>query len=356
MVLTSSRLNQVPLRALSAVPFLLVAIWCFSTMKPEKVVAFSQPAAESGFIEWNGGNLKMLDQFYGIEPLDQAFHGAMASFAPSTLGYDSISSWQFFQFLVDMGPLYTIWFLESTRALHTWTPAYFPTLFALLGQVVGVGTVVPLFYFLSVVFGPSQTDIAKAPRRQSSCQSNVFVVPLIILFHTSVVFAMFLAPDLSARHYWTWAWQLSPLWIGLGNMAVHQVLSLLGWKGSSSSFIAPKQMLEVMGLISSGVWAYTVLFSPHSLWALFVPQTGPQTGLVPHMRKALQADEIGVVTGNFLWLTYQFAELHVSGLIGGELLLYILLGPLAILCVGPGTAFVLGWYAREGILESAAKS
>ncbi|KAK8091625.1 hypothetical protein PG997_001986 [Apiospora hydei] len=351
MALTSSRPNQVPLRTLGAVAFLLMAIWCFSTMDPESIVAFSQPAAESGFIDWDGGKLKMPDRFYGVEALDQAFRGAMASFAPSTLGYDSISSWQFFQFLVDMGPIYTIWFLESTRALNSWTPAYLPTIFALLGQVVGVGTVVPLFYFLCIAFGPSQTDLARAPRSQSRCQNKLPVVPLIILFHTSVVFAMFLAPDLSARHYWTWAWQLSPLWIGLGNAAAHQALALLGWKGSSSA----KQMLGVMGLISAGVWAYTLLFSPHSLWALFVPQAGPQAGLVLHMRKALQADEIGVVIGIFLWMAHCFTELHAGGLIGNEWLFYILLCPIAAFFVGPGAAFVLGWYVRESILEAAGK-
>ncbi|KAK8022657.1 hypothetical protein PG993_013424 [Apiospora rasikravindrae] len=357
MASNSSRFHHALFRAISSVPFLFVAIWCFRTMEPEKIVAFSQPAAASGFIDWDGGKLKMLDRFYGVEALDQAFRGAMASFAPSTLGYDSISSWQFFHFLVDMGPIYTIWFLESSRALNAWSPAYFPTFFALLGQVVGVGTVVPLFYFLCIVFRPTQTDLARAPRRQSHFQGSIPVVPLIMLFHTSVVFAMFLAPDLSARHYWTWAWQLSPLWIGLGNVAAHQAAALLGWKGSpsSSSFMAPGQMLGVMGLISAGVWTYTLLSSPHSLGTLFVPQAGPQAGLALHMRKALQADEVGVVIGIFLWLAYCFAELHVGGLLGNGWLLYFLLGPVAILCVGPGAAFALGWYARERILEAVGK-
>ncbi|RYO89272.1 hypothetical protein DL766_000909 [Monosporascus sp. MC13-8B] len=231
--MASSRLIIVLLRAASAVPFLFVAIWCFSTMDPEKIVATSQPAVDSGFIEWDGGKLKMLDRFYGVDSLDQILRGAMATFSPSTFGYDSIGSWQFFQFLVDLGPIYAIWFLESSRAVNVWSPAYFPTFFAFLGQLVGVGTVTPVFYFLCIAFGPSASDLARASRRQSRCGNNMFVVPLIVLFHTSVVFAMFLAPEPAARHYWTWAWQLSPLWIGLGNIVALQALKLLQLKGAT---------------------------------------------------------------------------------------------------------------------------
>lgn len=93
-------------------------------MDPNTIVAVSSPAAESGFIEWDGGRLKLLDSFYGIEALDQGLRGAISSFAPSTLGFDSIGSWQFFQFLIDIGPIYSIWYLESSRPLNARSPAY----------------------------------------------------------------------------------------------------------------------------------------------------------------------------------------------------------------------------------------
>lgn len=217
---------------------------------------------------------------------------------------------------------------------------------------MGVGTVVPLYYFLCIAFGPSASELARSPRQQSRCQYNTAAVPMIFLFHTSVVFAMFVSPDLAARHYWTWAWQMSPLFVGVGN-AVASTAFGLGKPRGSASPRAPGLMLGMMTLVSAGVWVYTVVFCPHSLSTLFLPQAGPQTGLVLHMRKALQADEIGTVVGAFMWLAHSFSDLYISGLVGSEGLLYMILGSVASLCVGPGAALALGWYLREGILENA---
>lgn len=228
-----------------------------------------------------------------------------------------------------------------------------PTLFTFLGGIVGVGTVVPFYYFLCIAFGPSASELARSPRQQSRCRYDTAVVPMIFLFHTSVVFAMFVSPDLAARHYWTWAWQMSPLFVGIGNAVASTALGLGRPKGSAAPPRAPGLGLSMMALVSAGVWVYTVIFSPHPLSTLFVPKAGPQTGLVLHMRKALQADEIGTVVGAFMWLAHSFSDLYISGLVGSEGLLYVILGPVASLCIGPGAALALGWYLREGILENS---
>jgi len=88
------------------------------------------------------------------------------------------------------------------------------------------------------------------------------------------------------------------------------------------------------------------------LSTLFIPQAGPQTGQILHMRKALQADEIGTFVGAFLWLAHSFSDLYISGMMGSERLPYMILGLVASLCVGPGAALALDWYLREGILEN----
>ncbi|KAK7953137.1 hypothetical protein PG988_013831 [Apiospora saccharicola] len=326
--------------AASAVPLLLIATWCFTTMDPSTIVIVSSPATESGFIEWDGGKLRLLDSFYGIEVLGQGLRGAISFFAPSTLGFDSIGSWQFFQFLTDIGPLYSIWYLESSRPLNARSPAYLPTLFTFLGGIVGVGTVVPLYYFLCIAFGPSVSELDRSPRQQSRSQYNTAAVPMIFLFHKSVVFAMFMSPDLAARHNWTWAWQMSPLFVGIGNAVASTAFGLgeSTGSGSGSHKAPPGLMLSMMTLVSAGVWVYTFIFYPHSLSTLFVPQAGPQTGLILHMRKALQADEIGASAGAFMWLAHPFFDLYNSGLAGVR---------------GSCAALALGWYLREGILENA---
>ncbi|KAK7909189.1 hypothetical protein PG985_015067 [Apiospora marii] len=332
-------------------------------MDPASIVAYSQPVADAGFIEWDGGKLRLLDRFYGVKPLDQGLRGALASFAPSTLGYDSISSWQFFQFLIDMGPIYATWFLESSRPANARSPAYYPSLFILLGQFVGVGTVVPLFYFSCIVFGPSAVDLAKAQRRHGRCMDDGrTVAPVILLFHTSVVYAMFTAQDPADRHYWTWFWQLSPLWIGLGTAAARRILAHLQSEHRAPYVMDRRKWPGVFGWlgllcgISFGVWFTTVFAAPHPLATLFLPSPERQTGLVLHMRKALQADEMITVLSNGLWFAYTFAELHVVGLLGTKAVLYMALYPLATIIAGPGVAFVLVWQFKEDVLDNMRTS
>lgn len=114
-------------------------------------------------------------------------------------------------------------------------------------------------------------------------------------------------------------------------------------------------MLFGLGLISFGVWGYTVLYSPYSIATLFFPQPEPQAGLVLHTRKALQADEVGLCVATFLWLVYSFLDLYIADLVGVPSLLLAMVLPIVAVCMGPGATFVLGWYARERVFDSIKK-
>ncbi|KAK7917992.1 hypothetical protein PG985_009866 [Apiospora marii] len=352
-------------RAFWALPFLLIATWAWREMDLDSVVSTAKPSAESGFIEWDGGDgndkyrLAILDDFHGVEFLDRFWRGATATFSVSAFGYDSIAAWQTFHFLVDLGPLYAIWLLESHRAANAWSPAYFPTIFTLASQALGAGIAMPFFYILCVVFSPSASELARAPpsRRTVWSRGSLLLILLVFVLHTAEVFAMFLAPSYEARHYWTWAWQMVPLWIGVGNVVADQVLKLLLGRARISSTwttTVPKAMLAVMALVSTVVWVYTILFSPHPLAVLFTPAPDPQDGLILRSRKAFQADEIALFGCSFLWLVYSFVDLHLAGFVGLKGLLYNLASlPVATAVLGPGSTFALSWYARERMLGSS---
>ena len=111
-------------RAVLAVPFLGIAIVCFQAMDLAKMIAHQQPFLESRIIAWSDGSIPILSRFFYTEFLDEVWRGTTASFSPSTLGYDRVSSWQMFSFLNDLGPLLAVWILESGRVGNRWTPAY----------------------------------------------------------------------------------------------------------------------------------------------------------------------------------------------------------------------------------------
>lgn len=114
-------------RAAASVPFLAIAVWCARAMDIRKIVEYQQPFVDSGVIAWEGGRRRVaiLDHFHGVDLLDQKiWRGTMATFAPSTFGFDSVAAWQMFSFLTDLGPVYAVWVLESYRPAHAYTPAY----------------------------------------------------------------------------------------------------------------------------------------------------------------------------------------------------------------------------------------
>ena len=233
---------------------------------------------------------------------------------------------------------------------------YRPTFFAVAGQFLGLGPVAPIFYFLCIVFGPTASDLAESsPQCPTIWRGrSIRLLLIVLLFHTLEAFAMFLASGYRIQHFWTWAWQLTPLWIGVFNVVVGQIIGVL--HGKNSRVATPKPILVVLGLVSSSVWIYTLLYCPHSLSTIFIPEGGVQTEFIQHTRKALQADELGVFSSSILWLTYSFFDLHAAGFIASEWLFYTASLPIVTLCVGPGAAFVIGWWMRENVLESALKS
>ncbi|KAI1391874.1 uncharacterized protein F4822DRAFT_108362 [Hypoxylon trugodes] len=339
------------IRTIAAAPFLFIAVWCAREMDLQKIAANQQPFEESGVIEWDGGKISITEGFYKVDIFNKLFFGGTATFSPATFGYDAVSWWQLFAFLVDLGPVYTVWILESYRTGIAYTPMYFPTIFTFAGQMLGLGPVAPVFYCLYFIFGPTASGMAASPVRDRTVwRGNGGVLLLVVfLFHTAEVFAMFLAPDFEIRHYWTWAWQLTPIWIGVGNLFLSTIVA--PFLPKTNMIAPPKILTAVLGLFSAGVWGYTLLFSPYSLSTLLIPAVGPQSEFITHCRKAFQADYIGVLGSSLLWLVYSFFDLGSVGLLGRNWFYYVALLPVVTALVGPGAAFILGWYLRERALS-----
>ncbi|KAI0384957.1 hypothetical protein F5Y04DRAFT_202137 [Hypomontagnella monticulosa] len=339
-------------RALAAAPLLLITAWCFYYMDLETLIAFQEPFDKSGVIEWEGGKFTIIKHFYNIDIFDDTWRGSMATFSTSTFGYDAIASWQMFSFLIDLGPVYAIWILESYRAGIAYTPMYLPTVFTFAGQFLGLGFVAPIFYFLLFAFGPTASDLARSSAQNRTVwnRGRGFLLPVIFLLHTAEVFAMSLAPELETRHYWTWAWQLTPLWIGIGNVVLTGLTKPLLPK--STIFTSPKLLLAIMGAISAGTWIHTLLFSPYPISTIFVPVLDEQQDFVPFVRRVFQVDHVAVFSSSLLWLLYSFVDLGNAGLLGMEWFYNVALLPVIAVSAGPGAAVTYGWYLREQALAS----
>ena len=112
------------LRAALAIPFIGLAIVCMGAMDTEKLIAHQQPFLEEGHITWDDGSMPILDRFYRIPFLDDMWRGIIVTFSASFVPLDTIGWWQLFSFLNDLGPMYSVWLLESCRLGNSWTPVY----------------------------------------------------------------------------------------------------------------------------------------------------------------------------------------------------------------------------------------
>lgn len=178
----------------------------------------------------------------------------------------------------------------------------------------------------------------------------MFLLPLFLALHTFQVVRAFTAPEPEIRQYWVWAWQMSPLWLGLANSLLCSMAG--GIPALKNSFLAsPRALLAFMCAISSTIWVYTLLYAPFSLSDVFIPDSAVYSDFVGHTRKALQCDEVYSFGSSFLWLLYMFSDMYTAGLIGMGSLVVSCFIPFVAAVAGPGTAFALGWYWRERVLS-----
>lgn len=203
-----------------------------------------------------------------------------------------------------------------------------------------------------MTFAPSAAALKRSAKdRQLRSEQALYLLPLFLGLHTFEVVRIFTAAEPETRQYWVWAWQMSPLWIGVAN-------SLLGCLNAAvpglkhSVLSSPRLLLGVMSVISSSIWAYTLFSSPYSLSQVFIPDSTVYSDFIGHTRKALQCDEVFSFGSSFLWLIYLFFDLYATGLVGiGSLVVSSLL-PLVAAVTGPGTALAIGWYWREQAIFS----
>ena len=234
-----------------------------------------------------------------------------------------------------------------------------------IAQLFGIGNIGPVFYGLCYVFCPSATELSRQRPSSTEAQPSSALpkgaiwplLPLLLLFHNSHVFGMYLASDLSTRQLWTWLWQFSPAWIGICFFAAPRIFDLNSPSKSNSYLSSSKFVLLVLSLISAVVWITLLVSSPYSLSTLFIPEAGAQVDFVEHSRRALQIDELSSIGAAYLWLVYLFFDLRAAGLADITwVVTRTALLPVVAVLTGPGVAVAVGWLLREEKLSTVSQS
>ncbi|CAI6302388.1 unnamed protein product [Periconia digitata] len=317
------------------------------------VFKYEQPSA-SGFISHgNGDKTAILRSFHWISPLDEVFRDVTVGFAPTTLGYDLISRWQMFSFMVDIGIMYQIHAFEGLRK-GVGMPVSTPAFLATLAQVGGGGIFVPIYWFLNIVFGvPVGKSKANVEARTIDIPKAWIYTLGVLVFHYVPIPYMFAAPSLDERHWWTWAWQLYPVRITMLYYFVRAIGSVIPLPLPRSQPTSRKNyqkhllwMMSPFILMSAAAWSYILFFCPYPLSTVFWAQPLSDANVFntgtfnERMRRTLIFDQWFCFGTMLLWILWNVKNL-------GQGVIMALQGVVLTAIAGPGAAMGIVWWIRE---------
>lgn len=176
------------------------------------------------------------------------------------------------------------------------------------------------------------------------------VLPTIILGYYIPHFAAFLHPDLSARHWWMWVWQLYPVWCAVIFFVVSQLLAPVVNDVPSRKIV--QGTLVALSMVNAAAHWYTDFNAELSFSEIFIPKylfEAPDDGVVV-MKTILQYDHVCVFAGTILWLFHSIGESESSAKLRtfGIIAMLGLFSTFGV--VSLGTFTLIAWELKERLM------
>jgi len=105
-------------RLFLVIPFFMLSAFCLNRMEVAPLNPFLPQVTEilqAGRIAWDGGSFTLPETFFHVKLLEDLMRPGTIVFAPSSFGIDPVAWWQMLSFITDLGVLYSIFLIESTR-------------------------------------------------------------------------------------------------------------------------------------------------------------------------------------------------------------------------------------------------
>lgn len=228
-------------------------------------------------------------------------------------------------------------------------------------QIITIGVMGPLYYYLSYVFTPASKFLVPENRTTNTAYTRGILFSVALFFYLPHL-GSFLHPSLTARHAFNWAWQLFPFFVSLAQMII-MYLPLSSSSGTSepkaggSVHINNATDLRIirttifpLALLSVSIWIYTLITSPFPLSTLFIPTSQVTNTFLPVMRRFFQVDQVSSFGASLVWLVYMFGDLKTQEVVRQSWVTLFAVVALSLVVVGPGATFTLGWWWREEVL------
>ncbi|KAH7123281.1 hypothetical protein B0J13DRAFT_599065 [Dactylonectria estremocensis] len=347
-------------RALLALPILaLCGIMARVFGMAEPIAPTLENILETSLFDWNGMNVPVLREFYGIGLLNEIFGPITVAFAQLQFFGDQRAYWQSLVFLTDYAGMYAILFLESLRPSNRKTLFQFPSLVLFLAQMIPIGFIGPLYFYLFHVFTPIEKLLSPSFHltNWSSCAA---ILPTVLLAYHVPHLPSFFHTSLEARHWWNWVWQLYPVWGSLAIFLFSKVILPLGARVSPLATTQKHQTntlritVGILAVMNVSIYWYTLYNSTFSMSEMFVPKyffDKPAEADVA-LRTIIQYDYLCTFLAGYWWLGLHFRDLQVAGICKVRFVRTICIAAIISGIFSPGTFLLLAWLAREELMAS----
>lgn len=216
----------------------------------------------------------------------------------------------------------------------------------LLGQFVTVGAVFPTYLFILYVTSPT-SKFSAADRVIPTADAEA-MLPAIVLGYLSSAVPSLLHPNLVSRQWWSWLWQLYPIWTAL----FFRPLSKMLQSSSGKQDPLPAVRRTVFALVALGAvtYWYTLIASGLSLSELYLPKFFLEWPGSPAeaLRTVIRYDYLTTYAATLIWLALEMGEAKVGGASTWAVLGAA--GVVSALVLGPGSVMTLGWWWREEVM------
>ncbi|KAJ9635448.1 hypothetical protein H2201_003110 [Coniosporium apollinis] len=234
---------------------------------------------------------------------------------------------------------------------------YNPTLIGLAAQLLGIGVVGPVYFFIHYLCAQI-SNFQASDMRLTDLAYTRSILPVMVAGYYVPHFLSHLHPSLAARHDWTWIWQMFPVWVMLCQRLL--AYTILPNTVQSDRINDPKRDVPVIRLtigicvaLSALVWLSTLAMSPYTPMTMFIPEaTAADRDWTAVARNVLQYDQLFSFGSALLWLGYLFGDLKRAGMVQQSWIKMVMAAAATVLALGPGAAVGIAWMWREEILVS----
>jgi hypothetical protein len=183
------------------------------------------------------------------------------------------------------------------------------------------------------------------------------VLPVMVLAYYLPYLSAYLGPSVTIRQTATWIFQMSPLWVSIGQWICKRTVIPSTVRQDRINNVnrdlgTIRLTVGSLALWSGISWLNVLLRAPLPLREIFLPRGADSTSFVESAGNVFRYDHIFFSGSSLLWILYLLRDLKKARMVrhGWPKILFSM--AVSSVCFGPGATVALAWLYREETLST----